>query len=226
MNTISISGKKQPVAPWIVVTGLDGSGKTSLVDALEKWLSEEHLKVKRFRSPHDTYLVHTLLNVAGSGSPDKDVYTDRTIMMLDNRILGQHVDQWRSSGKYDILLSQRGFFDAFVHGAVKNIDYETTAKFNKIWELPACQIMIHLCAENSIAYSRICDDEDADKFETPEYVRIQEYETREAFKCLENKHKELRSFHNCKNLFIDTTTISEQETAKIAIAYLKEVLHF
>lgn len=33
---------------WIVVTGLDGSGKTSLVSNLTSWLSDEkQLKVKR-----------------------------------------------------------------------------------------------------------------------------------------------------------------------------------
>ena len=56
---------------WISVTGLDGSGKTTLVDNLQKWLSEKEKTVYRSRLPHDEYLVKTLLNES------KDKYTDR-----------------------------------------------------------------------------------------------------------------------------------------------------
>ena len=42
---------------WIVVTGLDGSGKTSLVSNLTSWLVEEkQLKVKRDRFGNLTLL--------------------------------------------------------------------------------------------------------------------------------------------------------------------------
>lgn len=222
---ILINGRKQVVAPWIVVTGLDGSGKTTLVDNMEKYFTElRGQKVMRFRSPHDQYLVKTLLNVSGSGSPDKDSYTDRTIFMLDNRILGTRVDEWKRSGEFDILLSQRGFFDAFVHGRVKNYDYETTAKFNRIWDLPKCQIMIHLCADADVAYARIKDDPDADKFETPEYIRIQEFETRNGYQKLVGRDKELRHFFECVNIFVDTTDLTTEETFQEVLKELKKVM--
>ena len=52
--------------PWIVITGLDGSGKTGLVDLLEEYFTEElQLRVKRTRSPHDRYLIGDLLNISG-----------------------------------------------------------------------------------------------------------------------------------------------------------------
>ena len=75
------------MAKWIVVSGLDGSGKTTLVDNLEKWMTENGKKVKRSRLPYDEYLVKNLLNVS------KDNYTDRLLFALDNRIFAEHFKQ-------------------------------------------------------------------------------------------------------------------------------------
>lgn len=213
--------------PWVVVTGLDGFGKTTLVDNLEKWFGEKGQRVKRTRSPHDEYLTKTLLNVAGSGSPDKDSYTDRTIFMLDNRILGSRIEQWRESGEYDLILSQRGFFDAFVHGKVKDYAYKTTADFNRVWELPECQVMIHLVANAETAFERIKNDPDADKFETLEYIRIQEQETRKGYEALSRKSDSaLSHFFNCINIFIDTTNLSTDETFEFVAKRLEKIMEF
>ena len=220
-----INGGNQ--VPWIVVTGLDGSGKTTLVDNLEKFFQEKDLRVKRTRSPHDEYLTKTLLNVSGSGSPDADSYTDRTIFMLDNRILGSRITKWRGSGEYDLILSQRGFFDAFVHGRVKDYPYHVTAEFNRVWELPKCQVMIHLVANAETAFERIKDDPDADKFETLEYMQIQEEETRKGFERLvRKKDSALSHFFDCVNFMIDTTDLTTDETFEFALRRLGKIMEF
>lgn len=222
---IKINGGNQ--VPWIVVTGLDGSGKTTLVDNLEKFFREKDLRVKRTRSPHDEYLTKTLLNVSGSGSPDADSYTDRTIFMLDNRILGSRIREWRSSGEYDLILSQRGFFDAFVHGKVKDYPYHVTAEFNRVWELPSCQVMIHLVANAETAFERIKDDPDADKFETLEYMQVQEKETRKGYESLvRKKDSALSHFFDCINIYVDTTNLSTDETFELVVKRLATVLEF
>lgn len=209
--------------PWIVVTGLDGSGKTSLIDNLEKLFTESGLRVKRFRSPHDDYLIHTLLNVSGDGEPMKDRYTDRLIFALDNRILGTRIKHWTTSGEYDILLSQRGFFDSFVHGAVQGYSYHEIASMNQIDDLPKCTLMVHLCADSTVAYNRIKDDDDMDKFETPAYMRRQEFETRRGFRALtQEDHVDLAAFDGIKNFFIDTTELTSDEVFCLAKSRLKE----
>ena len=209
--------------PWIVVTGLDGSGKTSLVDNLEKLFTKSSLRVQRFRSPHDDYLIHTLLNVSGDGDPMKDRYTDRLIFALDNRILGTRIRHWSREGEYDILLSQRGFFDSFVHGAVQGYSYHEIATLNQIDDLPQCTVMIHLCADSTVAYNRIKDDDDMDKFETPAYMRRQEFETRRGFRALtQEENPELSAFKGIKNFFIDTTELTSEEVFSLALKRLKE----
>lgn len=211
--------------PWIVVTGLDGSGKTSLIDNLEKLFIESGLRVKRFRSPHDKYLIQTLLNVSGDGEPMKDRYTDRLIFALDNRILGTRINHWDSSGEFDILLSQRGFFDSFVHGAVQGYSYHEIATMNQIEDLPKCSVMIHLCADSTVAYNRIKDDLDADKFETPSYMRRQEDETRRGFRVLtQEDNADLSAFTGIRNFFIDTTELTSDEVFKFTWTRLKKFL--
>lgn len=222
---MKFNGNKE--IPWIVVTGLDGSGKTTLVDNLEKFFQEKDLRVKRTRSPHDEYLTKTLLNVSGSGSPDADSYTDRTIFMLDNRILGSRIREWRSSGEYDLILSQRGFFDAFVHGKVKDYPYHVTAEFNRVWELPKCQVMIHLVANAETAFERIKDDPDADKFETLEYMEIQEKETRKGYDSLARRRDSaLSHFFDCVNIYVDTTNLTTDETFELVEKRLAAILEF
>ena len=95
-------------AKWIVVTGLDGSGKTTLVDNLVTWFQEKGYKVMRDRFPHDRYLVKDLLNKS------HDRYTDRLLFALDNRLFGTELQERIDSGEYDVIITQRGFLDSFV----------------------------------------------------------------------------------------------------------------
>lgn len=192
---------------WIVVTGLDGSGKTSLVSNLTSWLSEEKkLKVKRDRFPHDRYLVKDLLDKS------KDRYTDRLLFALDNRLFGTELAEIIESGEYDIVITQRGFLDSFVHGSVQGFSYSWIGELNQIADLPKCDIMIHMVCEARTAYSRICNDPDADKFEYPAYIDKQERETRRAYaEVISETNPDLKHFKDSENLYIDTTQMSIDE---------------
>lgn len=204
---------------WIVVTGLDGSGKTSLVSNLTSWLSEEKkLKVKRDRFPHDRYLVKDLLDKS------KDRYTDRLLFALDNRLFGTELAEIIESGKYDFIVTQRGFLDSFVHGAVQGFSYSWIGELNQIADLPKCDIMIHMVCEARTAYSRICNDPDADKFEYPAYIDKQERETRKAYaEVMSGTNPDLEHFKCSKNLYIDTTQMSIDEVFDLAKKKLQEL---
>lgn len=198
-------------AIWIVVTGLDGSGKTTLIDNLEKYLVEvKGLRVKRDRFPHDKYLTKTLLNKS------QDSYTDRLLFALDNRLLGMELKQAIESGNYDVVITQRGFLDSFVHGAVQGFSYAWIAELNHISDLPKCDVMFHMVCEASVSYSRICDDPDADKFEYPAYIAKQERETHRAYAEVVGKNPDLVHFRNAKNFYLDTTQMSIEEVFEFA----------
>lgn len=202
---------------WIVVTGLDGSGKTSLVDNLTNYFEKQNLKVKRDRFPHDRYLVKDLLDKS------KDRYTDRLLFALDNRLFGTELKEIIDSGEYDVIITQRGFLDSFVHGAVQGFSYSWIGELNQIADLPKCDIMIHMVCEARTAYSRICDDPDADKFEYPAYIDKQERETRRAYAEVSGGlNPDLEHFNNCHNFYIDTTQMSIDEVFDLACKKIED----
>lgn len=204
---------------WIAVTGLDGSGKTTLVDNLEKRFVEKGKKVYRDRLPHDQYLVKTLLDKS------KDSYTDRLLFALDNRIFGTKLKSMQEAGEYDIILTQRCFLDSFVHGQVQGYSYQWIEELNRTGDLPKTDILIHLVAEASVAYQRICNDPDADKFEYPEYINKQESETRKAYaNVVKGTDPALASFRNSKNIYIDTTEMTTEEVYEVAVKKLLQIL--
>ena len=193
------------MAKWIVVSGLDGSGKTTLVENLERWLKDNKKRVKTSRLPYDEYLVKKLLNVSN------DPYTDRMLFALDNRLFAERFKKWQESNEFDFILTQRGFLDSFVHGAVQGFSYSWIAELNQIQTLPKCDIIIHMVAEAESAYGRIRDDPDADKFEYLSYIRRQETETRRAYNELVKKNPDLEHFDNAINLYVDTTQMTTEE---------------
>lgn len=202
---------------WIVATGLDGSGKTTLVEALENYYTSLGKSVKRARLPYDQYIVKELLNKSTSK------YTDRMLFALDNRLFAEEYEDWYTSNDYDVIITQRGFLDSFVHGAVQGFSYEFIAELNRVDELPKCDVMIHMVAEAETAYARIKDDPDADKFEYLAYIRRQEQETRRAYRELMVKEPALECFHTAKNIYVDTTEMTTDETFDYVSKKLREL---
>lgn len=207
---------------WIVVTGLDGSGKTTLCQDLQKYFEENGRKVAFFHSPYDQYIQKELLNQS------KDEYTDRLLFAIDNRLLGQKIEDIDKTGKdedgnpVDIIISQRAWIDSMVHGQVQGFSYEQVNSLNRFYDLPKATVMLHLVAEYHTAFERIKNDPDADKFEYEEYMEKQEHFTRKAFYDVEKmEDKALKCFEGIKNYLIDTTSFSTDETFELALSKLK-----
>lgn len=76
--------------PLIVFEGLDGSGKSSLMAALEKHLLEKELKVHRTREPGGTPLGDELRELILR--KDGDAPSPRAELLLYEAIRAQHVD--------------------------------------------------------------------------------------------------------------------------------------
>ena len=200
---------------WIVITGLDGSGKTHLVNSLAEYYRAQGLKVQTAHLPFDKHLATEVLPKL------KLKYSDRLLFALDNHIFAAQLEEWLS--EYDIIISQRGWFDSFVHGAVSGYSYAEIAQLNQVELLPKCDVMIHLVCSAPVAYGRIKDDPDADKFEYPEYLHIQEVETRRGFNELFTGNPDLVAFQGCKNYIIDTTWMTIDGTYNQAKLWLDAI---
>lgn len=207
---------------WICVTGLDGTGKTTLKRNLVGHFKMQNLQVKDFKFPYDKHLLDLLNNTVGDGMPWQDNYSDQMLFALDNRILGTvHIRDWRKAS--DVLVSQRGYIDSFVHGECRGFSYEEFDKLMRTYELERCDVMIHLNADPQVAFERIKDDPDADKFETIEYVKKQAEATRRAYEELQKANPALSAFKGIPNVYIDTTNLTTDETFQIALGELKKL---
>ena len=203
---------------WISVTGLDGSGKTTLVRNLASYYEKKGFKVKTAHLPFDCHLQREILPELTHS------YADRLLFALDNHIFAEQLEKWENKNEYDLIISQRGFFDSFVHGAVQGYSYDFIAELNRIESLPEVDIMVHLVAEANVAYQRIRDDPDADKFEFPRYIRKQETETRNGYYSLINHDPDLSAFAKAENILIDTTRLTTVETFEQAKNFIDPLL--
>jgi thymidylate kinase len=200
---------------WIVVTGLDGAGKTTLVGRLGKLLG-----ARTFRLPFCDF-VRPCLARSGKGSQFGDVHTDRLLFALDARLANYEIRSWREDNSA-LLISQRGFMDNFIFGAAQGVSYAETDNLLKTRALEKPTAQIFLIAEPSIAFARIKDDPNADKFETFDFIVRQQAETLRFLENLRRQAPELTAFRDIPTKVIDTSATGVESVLAMACEFLCE----
>jgi thymidylate kinase len=194
---------REEIAPWIVVSGLDGAGKTAVTERL----AEErggHL----FRLPYHEF-VNTGLALSGDGSPFGDVHTDRLIFAVDARLTNYLVKQWRRV--HSLVISQRGWMDGFIFAAVQGLSYEETDAMLRTSDLERPTAIVYLIADPEVAYQRIRIDPERDKYETRPFLVSQHRATLNFVRAVGEGHPALASFAQIPSTLIDTTALEESE---------------
>jgi thymidylate kinase len=204
------------LAPWITITGLDGSGKTTLVRSLSQELGGFH-----FRLPYHQF-VRQFLVVSGDGSAFGDVHTDRLLFATDARLTNSLIRGWRQT--YPVLLSQRGWMDNFVFGAVQGISYQEADELLRPAELERPSAIIYLIADPQVAYTRIAMDRHADKYETPEFIVEQHRETVRFYESVNAGLQVLAPFADIPAMCIDTTAKTCETVLQEARAFVTNAL--
>lgn len=206
----------QSPAPWITITGLDGSGKTTLLRALS-----EELGGFQFRLPYHRF-VRQFLNLSGEGSAFGDVHTDRLLFATDARLTNTLIRGWRRA--HPLLLSQRGWMDNFVFGAVQGVSYEATDTLLRTAELQRPTAIIYLTADPKTAFARIAADENGDKYETLDFITEQHRQTSRFYESVEAGLPALASFVGIPAILIDTTTKTTETVLGQAREFLRHTV--
>jgi thymidylate kinase len=195
---------------------LDGSGKTTLVRALC-----EELTGFQFRLPYHQF-VRQFLNLSGEGSALGDVHTDRLLFATDARLTNALIRGWRQ--RYPLLLSQRGWMDNFIFGAVQGVSYEEADRLLRTSELERPTAIIYLTAEPLVAFNRIAADENGDKYETLDFITEQHRQTLRFYESVKAGLPILVAFADIPALFIDTTTTTTEEVLRDAREFLSRTI--
>lgn len=202
---------------WYVVTGLDGSGKSTLISSLAHRTQSNTFT---FRIPYFDF-VQDLLKVSGEGTQFGDVHSDRLIFATDARLVNKLIKDWKQ--KYDLLISQRAWMDNYVFGKVQGVSDEETHIMLKQHELEKPDAIIWLTADPEVAYNRIKDDPNKDKYETIEFMQKQAQATKECYEKIEKEEDFVSFFSGIPNILIDTTSLTQEETLDEAILFLEQL---
>jgi thymidylate kinase len=214
--TADMHSNTNAVVPWIVVTGLDGAGKTTLVKGLT-----ERYQAHRFKLPYHDF-VRPALARSGNGRPYDDVLTDRLLFALDARLTNYLVREWRRTER--AVVSQRGWMDNYVFGAVQGVSWTETGQMLQTADLERPSAVIHLAADPHVAFERIRLDPKRDKYEVLTFMRKQYRETRRLFDAVALGDPALSPFLGIPSLWIDTTDSTVEQVLAAAEIFLVSAL--
>lgn len=207
--------KLERLAPWIVVTGLDGAGQKTLVKGLLQFSPKNTFN---FHLPYSEFVLPSL-KISGKGEAMSDTQTDRLIFALDARLANYHIAEWRK--KYNLVISKRGWMDNFIHGKVQGYSYSKTNSLLHIQDLQKPSGVVYLIAHPRISYQRIKDHPYRDKFEILSYMKEQYKATIAFHRDVLARQKDLDLFFDIPNLLVDTTEICPDDVLKKARIFLK-----
>jgi thymidylate kinase len=205
-------GGSEILGYWIVVTGLDGAGKSTLVQRLAQTFGAQS-----FRLPFHEF-VGSCLNRSGDGLPFGDVHTDRLLFALDARLANYQIRQWRREGT--AMVSQRGWMDNFIFGAVQKVSYAETDQLLRAAELERATAHVFLVADPVIAFKRVARDPRRDKYESSDFLAQQYRETLEFFEEVQRSNFALAAFSGIPAVLIDTTIKTSDEIYAAACEFL------
>ncbi len=202
-------------APWLVVTGLDGAGKTTLVHRVTA-----ECGAFAFRLPHHAF-VRDAMDLAGRGTPFGDAHTDRLVFAADARLTDYRIRQWR--GEHRALVSQRGWMDNFIFGAVQGWSYQETADLLRVGDLVRPSAIICLVAAADVAFERLRTHSTTDKYETGRFLIAQLRETLRFFESI-NTESALEVFREIPVRTIDTSSLDLAQVWETAEPFVRRVM--
>lgn len=205
---------------FISITGQDGAGKTSLRDGLAELYASKNKVVMTAKSPCDKHIVN-LMNNAISQGDYKDPYTEELLFSFCDGLLSNYMQQL--NGRLDYFICQRGPMDQYAHGVTRSgKDFNTIYNVQKPERLFKFDVYIHLNCNPKVAWNRIKDDSDKDRYEYPAYFAVQTVNTKKLYDCIKSgKEPELEFLRKSENYYIDTTEMTIEETLETAVKLLK-----
>ena len=202
---------------YISVMGQDGSGKTTLRNNLADFFEAQGNTVITAKSPCDKYLVG-LLNNAISQNGYNDWYTEQLLFSFADGLLSNYMVQLK--GHCDYFICQRGPADQYDHGITRSgRTYEQIHEIQRPERLAKFDMYIHMNCDAKVAWNRIRNDEDKDRYEYPEYFDTQVKNTKALYDniCNVSEYPSLQFMADAKHIYVDSTYLSIDQVFEIVL---------
>ncbi|HNS26062.1 MAG TPA: dTMP kinase [Methanobacteriaceae archaeon] len=147
---------------YICLEGIDGSGKSTQITLLEKWLNDIGQEVLRVREPTQSD-VGVLLRKMLASSQATEENVQRTLALLfaaDRTVLMKEIEEAKSAGK--VVISDRCFYSSMVY----QNDVEWISQINKYAKRPDITILLDLETETAL---KRCEGKD--HFENIDFLK-------------------------------------------------------
>ena len=209
---------------FISIRWLDGSWKTSLRDNLGKYFSEKWYIVITGQAPCDRHLVN-LLNNAISQNGYEDWYTEDLLFHFCDGLLSNY--QRQVNGYCDYFICQRWPCDEYVQGIIRNKGairtYQELYNLQKPERLIKFDDYICLNCDGKVAWERIKNDDNKDRYEYPEFLDKQSKQTEKLYEDItKNKDSSLDFLRKSNHYYLDTTDKTINQTFEWALSVLKK----
>lgn len=139
---------------YICLEGIDGSGKSTQIILLEKWLNEYGYEVKRVFEPTSSSIGKLIREMLKHPDATKEYY-QKTLALLfaaDRMILMDEIDAAKMPGK--VIISDRSFYSSIVY----QNDPQWLYQINKHVQKPDIVILLDLDVETAL---KRCDGKDS-----------------------------------------------------------------
>lgn len=131
---------------YICLEGIDGSGKSTQMEMLEKWLEDIGQKVLTVREPTESDVGFLLRNMLASKRATEDSF-QRTLALLfaaDRTILMEDIREAETQGK--VVISDRCYYSSMVY----QNDKEWISQINRHAKRPDITILLDLDVETAL----------------------------------------------------------------------------
>ncbi len=165
---------------WISVTGIDGSGKTTICKYILKCIGNNS---KYMKLPYFDW-VRDMLKISGNNSPFKDKQTDLLIFGASNRLEMYEIN--KALKNYKFLITQRSWLDFFPYRRVQGFTLEKCFDILQPFNFTKPDLIFYIKCDYKTAFNRI-KDEGGDKYETLSFMKDLEKEFNILFTAIKNK---------------------------------------
>lgn len=115
--------------------------------------------------------------------------------------------------------------DHFIFNQAQNLDYQQTIILLKPEEMEKPDLSIYLVSNPKIAYERIKNDPNKDKYETLKFMKVQYDETLRFFKEID-KNSKLKKIFTEEKIIIDTTNLTKNEVFEKALEIIRKYISY